>query len=118
MCECDQEYGPCEQHSTALVIRDGAAARNPDEYIMCLIDDLVGVGAEVSSTSLEEYLRLTDSLEPNGFGGLIFAGGDDYEAAVWLSEQLESTLGENICVFQDDGFVIVQLHDDCPLLEG
>jgi hypothetical protein len=54
---------------------------------------------------------------PDGFGGLIFAGRDDYEAAVWLSEELESTLGENICVFHDDGFVIMQLHNDCPLPE-
>lgn len=116
MCECDQ-YGPCEQHSTALVIRDGAAARNPDEYIMCLIDDLIGVGAELSPAGRVEHKQLTDSLVPDEWRGLRFTDEDDHEAAVWLSEELESTLGENICVFHDDGFVIMQLHNDCPLPE-
>jgi hypothetical protein len=118
MCECDQEYGPCEQHSTVLVSRDGAAVRNCDEHIMCLIDDLIGVGAELSAAGRVEHKQLTDSLVPDEWHGFRFTDVEDYEAAVWLSEQLESTLGENMCVFHDDGFVIVQLHDDCPLLEG
>jgi hypothetical protein len=99
------------------VIRDGAAARNPDEYIMCLIDDLIGVGAELSPAGRVEHKQLTDSLVPDEWRGFRFTDVEDYEAAVWLSEQLESTLGENICVFQDDGFVIMKLHNDCPLLE-
>jgi hypothetical protein len=116
-CECSDEYGPCEQHGTILVSRDGAALRNPDEQVMQLIGDLLDVGAELSSWGHAEYLRLRDSLMPDEMDNNHFTYPEDYGCADWLATQLEGTIDAYV-ILQPDGYVIVDAHHDCPLLEG
>jgi hypothetical protein len=109
-CECSDEYGPCEQHGTVLVSREGAALRNPDEQVMQLIEDLLDVGAELSVAGREEYERLSENFHAGTFTS------DDFGGADWLATQLESTVDH--WVIYDDGYVIVSANHDCPLLEG
>lgn len=109
-CECSHDYGPCEQHGTILVSREGAALRNPDEQIMQLIQDLLDVGAELSVFGREEYQRLSDNFHTGTFTP------EDFAAADWLATQLEGNIDH--WIIYDDGYVIVSVNHDCPLLEG
>ena len=38
-CGCDEQYGPCEQHGTVIVQREGASTYSADELLLLFADD-------------------------------------------------------------------------------
>ena len=119
-CECSDEYGPCEQHGDTLVVREGASLHTADELALLLVSDLNDCGVVIGPNAVVELVRLQEILardtDPvSGCGW--FADPDDAEAAQDLAQRTESNIG-NLWVVQNDGYVIVRPHDDCPLLDG
>ena len=121
-CDCSPEYGPCENHGEAIVIREGASTRTADELTMVLIGDLVGIGCELSAWGKAEYARLSAQLEhdrdPHS-GCAWFESESDQAAANDLAWQLECSgeMPDRTMLVREDGYVIYQLTEDCPLLE-
>ena len=116
-CDCDWDTGPCEQHGTVLVVREGASHRTADELALQLCHDLVDCGAELSPWGAFN-LRQADERAAqcrNPHTGTMWFDDDGttLDALVTLADQLEADLG--IGVYHDDGYVIVRATDDCPL---
>ncbi len=116
-CDCDEEYGPCEQHCEVLCVREGSSVRTADDLTMVLIADLIGCGAELSPWGHAEYDRLSAALEQDRdphSGCAWFSDPDNADAALSLAYQLESYVAD-LCVIRDDGYRIVKPTPDCPL---
>lgn len=117
MCECSEEYGPCEDHGEVLVQRAGAAVRTADDLTLVLIGDLIGCGAELSAygrLELERLERVAEKCRDRVSGCMWFDDPDDAESACDLAWQLENYVAD-LVVLHDDGYVIVRPSDDCPL---
>jgi len=119
-CDCDDEYGPCEQHCTLLVSREGASLRTADELALVRVHDCVECGAVLSSRDTAELKRLERALaeayDPHT-GTAWFYEPADAEATFDLADRAEGSMPDHVRLYADDGYVIVRLHDDCPLLE-
>jgi hypothetical protein len=110
-CECSEEYGPCEEHGETLVVREGASTRTADESALCLIDDLVGLGAaELSpygAVVVDQARAALDAAE----GPCAWIDPDQYAN---LAEELYEVANQVECnasavlVFHDDGYRIVR----------
>lgn len=129
-CGCDDEYGPCEDHGTTLVIREGASTRTADDLLLLLCRDACELLRQitredrVSSWGHELMCRAEDLLAAEDHHGCRWFPESDQGATadelMTLRSQLEaelSTLDAPVYVIENDGYVMVQLHDDCPLLD-
>lgn len=118
VCECSDEYGPCEQHSTMLVSREGASLHTADELALIRASDCEDCGAAMTDSDSALYRRLTDQLaedtDPRSGCGW-FADPSDQEAAFELADRMEAGLPVSVRLYADDGYVIVRLSDECPL---
>jgi hypothetical protein len=112
-CDCSHETGPCYEHGTVLVVREGASLRTADGLALVRVNDCTECGAVLSSRDVAELKRLEGAERAGGW----FANPDDQEAAFDLADHAEGGLPDHVRVYANDGYVIVRLHDDCPLLE-
>jgi len=126
-CGCDEDYGPCEDHCTVLVQREGASTRTADELAVLYCDDAVGlledIGGTVLATDLEIVRDAWALLETERRHGVAWFPEDD--AGEMLDEVLRlgdalmwDLLALGYATTWDDGFWIVQVHEDCPLLDA
>jgi hypothetical protein len=113
VCECSEDYGPCEQHSEVLVVREGASLHTADELAALLIHDLVDNGWAELSPFGADVLR--DADEAFGRGERWLEDATLQESLFSVADQVESAAAD-VWVTHDDGYVIVRPHDDCPLL--
>ena len=130
-CECDEEYGPCEDHCTVLVQREGASTRTADDLLYVYLCDVVDLIADqtgdenVLSPWGEDVLERAGALlDQNDHYGCRWLPEDEgeqmYDEMTTLQYQLEasvSTLDQTIWTTWNDGFWIVEVHEDCPLLD-
>lgn len=125
-CECSWEYGPCEDHGEAIIIREGASVRTADESACVLILDIIGLCEDVGET-------IDAVTSPYGHGVLARVEED----AAWsgpncsgwleddglrdelysLADQMESYLPDGLYLFEDDGYVISRIIGG-PLVNG
>jgi hypothetical protein len=128
-CECSEEYGPCEQHGTTVVIREGASLHTADELLLLFCEDsaLILHDAGTASTPWADDVvwRATSAL----------SNVDEYTHCAWLpddsaGERLRdelSTLADQLNAdlstmdvphfsYWNDGYRIVMVAEDCPLL--
>lgn len=129
-CECSEDYGPCEEHGTAVVIRQGASTRTADELLLLFVEDasliLHDVGVELSPWADDVIHRAHGALD----------AVDEFTHCAWLPEgtygdrlrdelttlanQVEvdmGTLDIPHFTYWNDGYWIVRVHENCPLLE-
>jgi hypothetical protein len=119
-CDCTDE-GPCENHCEVLAQREGASTRTADELLTVFIEDAVGIDPTVLSPYGRDVLdRANAALEAerSPHSGVAWLPMDDEGA---LADELASVAGQvesvlDARVYWADGFSIVRLTDDCPLL--
>ena len=119
VCECSEDFGPCETHGDTLVIREGASLHTADELTMIEIGDWLDVGANISVWGRAELARLESALEDSRdpvSGTAWFADEDDADSARSLAWQLENDQAD-VWIIREDGYVMVRPHADCPLLD-
>ena len=111
-CECSDEYGPCEQHGDALVVREGASVRTADESALQLIDDLADLGYK----STDEYsLTFIEMIRPY-LEKYHWLDDPDWSDTLYEIAFAVESNANDVWVISNDGYVIWKLHDDCPLL--
>ncbi len=127
VCECSEEYGPCEDHATLLVNREGASTRTADALAYVFLDDVATMFAngalDVEVLTAEQWSSLTDMTHIYGAGAEWTREGsdgwlDDPDVAQALHDDVtmvETWLPEGVWVMWEDGYRIVRVHDDCPL---
>lgn len=119
-CDCSEEYGPCERHSTLLVVREGASLHTADELTLILAADCVECGAVLSADHAAQLAELNKRAkidrDPHS-GCMWFTDPDDSESAQLIADTAESNLPDGIALFADDGYRIVRVSEDCPLRE-
>lgn len=117
-CQCNEEYGPCEDHADVLVIREGASLHTADELTMLLVEDLIQCGAKFDAKQKAEHCRLDDALT-NAYdpatGTAWFSEDTDRDDALALATEIESS-ADGLYVVHEDGYVISRPHADCPLI--
>lgn len=139
VCECSEEYGPCEAHSEVLAQRDGASTRTADELLAVFIGDAEGIiGRPITehdaSAVADAYWRAADNdggwvpLDgpPIGIGGTLIGTGaygpairvcTDLIGMEDLAEALhdaatygaEGALPADVWVRWEDGYVISRI---------
>lgn len=119
LCDCSEDFGPCEDHSTVLVVREGASTRTADESALQLVEDLRDCGVKLADDDSAEFDRLTSALEDSrdAHSGVAWFDVDsDRDSARELADRIEQS-ADGLWVSHDDGYVIARPHDDCPLVE-
>ena len=117
-CGCSEEYGPCEDHATVLAQREGASTRSADDLANVFMYDaweLIPTAHEKIRTKelADEYAAKLDDARHMGVAWL---EGDDAQALHDDASMVETWLPSGIMVLWDDGYRIVRVHDDCPLI--
>ncbi len=119
-CDCSDEYGPCEEHCEVLVVREGASLRTADELALVRCDDCLEVGIyDAADPRRGDLTRLWAALalsRDSTSACAWFDDPDDAQEARELTDSLESDLPEDVRLYSDDGYQIVRLTADCPLL--
>lgn len=129
-CECDEEYGPCEEHGDAVVIREGASTRTADDLLLLFCEDAADVLIhETGEDRTTPWGRMIlqdaeDDLTANSssYGCRWFSeenGEQLTDSLATLQSQLESelsTLDVPHFTYWNDGYRIVRVAEDCPLL--
>lgn len=124
--ECSDEYGPCEDHGTAVVIRDGASTRTADELAVIYCDDAAALLEELGGTVLNTDRDIVQDawklLETERRHGVAWFPEDDagemLDECLRLGDALAADLsGLGHFTYWDDGYTIVRVHENCPLLE-
>lgn len=127
-CECDDEYGPCELHGTVLVQREGASTRTADESAVQyaedaadLLDEVGGAVEGVREVDREVIAEAWELLEGARRRGVAWFPEDDagemLDTILRVGDALESDLHAlGYWTFRDDGYWVVKLSEDCPLL--
>lgn len=112
-CDCSEDDGPCELHSTMWVVREGASTRTADELALCLIDDLLDiaidtngrVGGELSPWGKEIVDAVRADLDPPGHRWL---EDPDLESNLFeVANQVENSSG--LWITHEDGYVIAEV---------
>lgn len=130
-CDCADEYGPCEDHGTVIVRREGASTRTADDLLYVYLCDVVDVIADategetvLSPWGADVLERAGALLDQNESMGVRWFPEDESEGIMGeldtLRYQLDASMGsldQTIWSFWNDGFWIVEVHEDCPLLE-
>lgn len=128
-CECDEEYGPCEEHGDAVVIREGASTRTADDLLLLFCTDAADVlihetGEDRLSPWGHEVIREAEELlAANDSHGCRWfpedAGDRMTDSLTTLQSQLESelsTLDAPHFTFWNDGYSIYRMTGG-PLVE-
>lgn len=125
-CECSKEYGPCEEHGEAVVIREGASTRTADDLLLVYVEDAVHLLHDVDPsyypTPWARHVvdRVRVQLHENDDYGCRWLSSDRLRDELsTLADQVEcdlSTLNTPHFTYWEDGYVIYALADDCPLL--
>lgn len=116
-CGCSSEFGPCEAHGEAVVVREGASLRTADELALCLVDDLVGLGAELSPWGQEVRDLAAEALSAST-GPCAWLEDEDLRDDLHdLANQVDCST--DYIVVRDDGYVIYQVGEDYwAMVEG
>jgi hypothetical protein len=115
-CECSEEYGPCEQHGTVLAQYDGASTRTADELTYIYVEECFAILDQQPTPVAADILRRVDedwAAQQDTYGVNWISDPDLADELRDLAWQLESTIGA--WTYWDDGFVIVEPTNDCPL---
>lgn len=132
-CGCSEDYGPCEEHSTQLAQREGASTRTADAlalvFLMDTRDMLIG-----HANAVDAIDRLTRDIDTalswkwSGNAGSGDAGdgwieealedgwtrAEELQDAVMRAESDLTMIGAS--TYWDDGYRILVMSDDCPLI--
>lgn len=46
VCECSEEYGPCEDHAEVLAQREGASTRTADDLVYVFLTDVLAIAED------------------------------------------------------------------------
>jgi hypothetical protein len=128
-CDCSDDYGPCEQHGTVVVQREGASLRTADDLLLLFCEDADAVLWERTGEPrispwgravIAQSERALNANDP-GNGCRWFSPEDERlrDDLVTLQSQLESelaSLDQPINVVWEDGYVFYEVADSCPLL--
>lgn len=104
-CGCSEEFGPCEEHGSVLVVREGASVRTADELALCFIGDALVLGASLSAYGRDIYEQAGAALtEPCSW----IEDPDLAQALHDLAWQVECSgeMPDDLMVVWDDGYVI------------
>lgn len=133
-CDCSEEHGPCEDHGTVIVQREGASTRTADDLLLLFCEDAADVLHHVTGENrltpwarqlmadAEQMLAANDHY---GCRWLPETDDPDETRDVWIDAlltlrgQLEcelATLDAPHFTYWNDGYWIVRVADDCPLL--
>ena len=117
-CECSEDFGPCEDHSTVLVMRDGASMRSADELCELFVMDAVQLGAELSASGRILMAEVAADFAATGESWL--SDPDLADALRDLTNQVESDLytvdAIHPWVTWEDGYVVNNVTGG-PLLD-
>lgn len=113
-CQACDDDGWCEDHSEAVVVRQGASARTADELVSVFVHDAIALGAELAPWGTETLRAYDDALEAqrDPLSGVAWLPDDDSGYALaddmaTLRYQIESELDTLDYVTEwNDGFVI------------
>jgi len=133
-CECDEEYGPCEEHGNAVVVREGASTRTADDLLLLFCEDAAAVLLDATgedrttpwarSLMADAELMLAD----NASMGVRWLPEEDQngetrdawiDALMTLRDEMEaelSTLDAPHFTYWNDGYVIYRVTRG-PLVE-
>lgn len=108
-CDCSEDYGPCEQHSTILVQREGSSARTADELAIVFIDDAIALGASLSRTAELDISALTWdghwlAADPEGQSDTLYHYQDQIESDLYSLDTPDNVASWH--VQRDDGYII------------
>lgn len=115
-CECSEEYGPCEQHGNVLAQREGASSRTADELVYVYVLDCFAILEQEPTPVAADILRRVEEDWENQDDtyGVLWIQDEELEDELRdLAHQMESTIGA--WTYWEDGFVIVEPTEDCPL---
>jgi hypothetical protein len=113
-CDMD-EWIPCEAHSTAVVIREGASMRTGDELSECFVLDALDLGAEMPECWESLWAEIQEALRHDSWIGDIDLGGTLSDICTLSAEWLRSVEGHDYLTRWDDGYVIYDITGG-PLL--
>jgi hypothetical protein len=130
-CDCTEDYGPCEDHGTLAVYREGSSIRTGDELLLVFCMDALDLIATVTGEDRmtpwagEVLADANENLEASRGMGVAWLSIDPEGDAIrddlqTLANQLESDLGTldaSHWTYWEDGFRVVRIHADCPLLD-
>ena len=128
-CDCSEDYGPCEDHCTVLVQREGASTRTAHESAVQyaqdaadLLDEIGGAVEGVRDIDREVLVEAWEMLEANRRMGVAWFPGDDGDEMLDTILRVGDALGSDLSAlgyftFSEDGYWIVKIHEDCPLLD-
>lgn len=129
-CECDDEYGPCQEHGEAVVIREGASTYTADELLLLFVEDasliLHDAGTELTPWADDVIHRAHGALDTvDEFTHTASLPASTYgerlrDELVTLANQVEcdlATLDAPCFTYWDDGYRIVRVLDGCPLVD-
>lgn len=114
MCDCSEEFGPCEDHCEVLVQRDGASSRTADDLAHTLIYDLIAL-AESENVGLIMDTRHYETLAwiEEGWDGAGWLDDADKSDALYdLARTVEGNAlaaMDGVSVWHDDGYRITRL---------
>lgn len=106
-CVCSEDYGPCEDHSELLIMREGASQRTADDLSAQFIHDAWGCGAELAPYGRDVLARVDARLAQTRRMGVAWL--DDESLCDELSSlvsQVESSLPDHVRADWDDGYLI------------
>jgi hypothetical protein len=128
-CECSEEYGPCELHGEVLAQRDG---RDGADHLalQCIADVMAhdnGSERIVIALLAGEPWQPNDTLSVVGWATYQEAN-DNLTSGGWcedpdLSQAVSDLVwmvecNTDLYVTWDDGYTIVRVSDDCPLVQS
>lgn len=128
-CDCSEDYGPCEDHGTLVVIREGASTRTADELLLVYVEDasliLHDAGTELTPWADDVIHRAHSALDTvDEFTHTAWLPASTYgerlrDELVTLADQVDAdmtTMDAPHFTYWEDGYRIVRVADDCPLL--
>jgi hypothetical protein len=124
-CDCTEDYGPCEDHATTVIQREGASTRTADELAVIYCDDAAGLLEDIGGTVLDtdhELIRdAWELLEAERRMGVAWFpesdAGEMLDEVLRLGDALMSDLfALGYATTWDDGYIVSRVHEDSPLL--
>jgi hypothetical protein len=113
VCDCSDEFGPCEAHGTVLAQRVGSSNRSADELSLVYLNDALDIDPECLSPYGRQIKAEAEAAD--AWEGSWLKDPDLADALRDVTDQVESYL--DAWTVWGDGYVIVRPSPDCPLLE-
>lgn len=114
-CYCSTDEGPCEEHMTVEVIREGSSLRTADELLSVFVWDATSLGVELSPWGKSTLTRYDEALADNERHGVAWLPDgmeglhDDMMGLVYQVETALATGDRSLEVRWDDGYVIYEV---------